>query len=97
MAVILSDGSYRVRKRPHEFTRDAQGTPVPAATEQPEPAGSWSLRLDPAAWRLRPGDLVDGPAGRTWLVTSAMLRVNTAAADVDYVAITATLEPPERT
>jgi hypothetical protein len=81
VAVILPDGSYSVRKRPHEFGRDAHGTPLP---------------IDPAAWRVRPGDLVDGPAGRTWVVATALLKVNNAAADVDYVAVTAQLEPPER-
>lgn len=106
MAVVLADGSYTVRKRPHEWTRDAHGTPVPTApgtalgpypgavAEQPD--GTWSLRLDPAAWRLRAGDLVDGPAGRTWLVESALLRTNQAASDVDYVAVVGSLQPPER-
>jgi hypothetical protein len=106
VAVILPDGSYSVRKRPHEFGRDAHGTPLPTSpgpavgpgpgdsTEQQD--GTWTLRLDPAAWRVRPGDLVDGPAGRTWVVATALLKVNNAAADVDYVAVTAQLEPPER-
>lgn len=107
MSVVLADGLYHVRKRPHEFSRDSHGTPVPTApgpasgpwpgavTEQP--GGGWSLRLDPAAWRIRPGDLVDGPDGRTWLVESALLRVNQAAPDVDYVAVVGALQPPERT
>jgi hypothetical protein len=67
VAVILPDGSYSVRKRPHEFGRDAHGTPLPTS-----------------------------PGGRTWVVATALLKVNNAAADVDYVAVTAQLEPPER-
>lgn len=106
MAVVLSDGNYAVRKRTHEWARDQHGTPLPSAlgasvgpwpgcvTEQPD--GTWTIRLDPAAWRVRPGDLVDGPAGRTWLIEHALLRRNNAAGDVDYVAVVASLQPPER-
>lgn len=107
MAVVLADGNYQVRKRAHEYTRDAHGTPVPpvpgssssllpgAATEQPD--GSWTLRLDPALWPVYPDDLVDRPAdSRSWLVETAVYRFNTADPAVDYVACTASLQPPRK-
>jgi hypothetical protein len=106
VVVILSDGSYSVRKRTHEYTRDGHGTPVPgspgsasaalpgAATEQPD--GTYTLRLDPALWPLREDDLIDGPSSRTWIIESAVLRVNNADSAIDYVAVTAALQPPRR-
>lgn len=101
---MLPDGAYQVARRPHAWSRDAHGTPVPATlgsygTARPGGAydrgdGLWSLRLDPAEWPLYDGDKITDGA-RTWTVVSApILRANSDADDVDYVAVTATLDPP---
>ena len=107
MAVVLTDGLYWVRKRAHEYTRDAHGIPVapapgqaigpwPGAATEQTTEGSYTLRLDPAAWPLRADDLVDGPDGKTYLIETAVLRVNEADPAVDYVQIVASLQPPRR-
>lgn len=101
MAVVLSDGSYRVAHRVHPGARDAHGTPLPAvpgtlgppragaAVEQPD--GSYTLRLDPAEWPMWAGDEVEGPAGLRWCVTGQpRLHFNSEASDVDYVGVSAT-------
>jgi hypothetical protein len=102
VAVVLTDGSYRVARRVHPATKDAHGTPVPgelgpfgparagASTEQPD--GSWTLRLDPAEWPVWAGDEVEGPGSARWSVTGKpRLNSNPEAGDVDYVAVSATL------
>lgn len=105
VAVILGDGQYTVRHRAHPAPRDADGIPVLSAPGDPQgpfygasrevAQDSWSLRLDPAVWPLREGDIVAGH-GRTWVVEGRpSLYVNNAAADVDYVSATATLSPEE--
>jgi hypothetical protein len=105
VAVILSDGEYTVRHRTHPAPRDADGTPVlsaPGAPQGPWPgaarevtADSWSLRLDPRMWPLREGDLVIGVKGTFVVQGRPNLFVNNAAADVDYIAATATRSPEE--
>lgn len=106
MAVILSDGTYRVRHRPHPFTEDAHGLPVAASAPAPGPwragarsrqtDGSYHLRLDPAEWPVRPGDQVDGQDGATFILTGWPKKsFNPAGSDVDHVAATAALKPPE--
>lgn len=105
VAVVLADGDYTVRRRPHPWPRDADGLPVPpslGAPEGPWPGASrevtpdsWSMRLDPRCWPLREGDLVIRGT-RVWVVQGRPhLFVNNVASDVDYVAVTATLSPEE--
>ncbi|NEA53592.1 hypothetical protein G3I60_05325 [Streptomyces sp. SID13666] len=108
MAVLLADRLLSVRVLPHPWTRDANGTPVPpnpatppqirgtwpgAATEQPD--GSWSLRLNPAAWPVREGDTVTDDAGLSWTVTAARNQRVPGCTAADYVQVTATLNPPK--
>lgn len=107
MAVLLPDGLYQVHHRPYPWPQDTHGAPVApdqlppgqarngCSTEQP--SGSWSLRLDPAEWRVRAGDLVTGgPGNRTYTVTGIpRLHVNSAASDADYIeALGVLAEPP---
>jgi hypothetical protein len=104
--VVLSDGVYRMRKRAHPFTEDAHGTPVAgvlggAGPERPgarrlQPDGTYTLRLDPAEWQVRPGDVAQAPDGRSYVITGTpRLITNVAAGDVDFVSATAALDPPE--
>lgn len=106
MTVVLSDGAYRVARRPHPWPRDDHGTPVPpalGAASSPLPGGAreqsdgtWSLRLDPSEWPLEDGDKVLGPAGRVWTVVGEPRRhLNWGANDVDYVSAQGALDPPE--
>lgn len=107
MAVILSTGQYSVRRRAHDYPRDAHGTPVPgdpgppagpwpgAAVQQQD--GSWSIRLDPKAWPLREDDLVEDATGQRWIVVGRpTLYRNSVSGVVDYVGVRAALEPPLR-
>lgn len=102
MAVILSDGPYRVAHRQYPWPQDSHGVPMPPAAGSlgPERAGgcrenpdnSWSLRLDPAEWPVRDGDKVHGPAGQLWTVLGyPRLHLNTASPDLDYISATAAL------
>ncbi|AXI91313.1 hypothetical protein SAM9427_36695 (plasmid) [Streptomyces sp. ETH9427] len=107
MAVLLPDRELTVYVLDHPWGRDAHGVPVPpppdarpaprgtwpgAATEQADE--SWTLRVDPAAWRVREGDVI-GDGIRTWTVVSALLRKVPGHSAADYIAVTATLNPPE--
>ncbi|MEU7228929.1 hypothetical protein [Streptomyces chrestomyceticus] len=107
MAVVLPDRHLTVYVLAHPWGRDAHGVPVPpppgarpeprgtwpgAANEQAD--GSWTLRADPAAWPMKPGDVLsDGT--RTWTVVTALLKRVPGFGAADYVAIVATLNPPE--
>ncbi|MFJ3793567.1 hypothetical protein [Kitasatospora sp. NPDC090091] len=107
MAVILPNRRFTAHVAPHPWARDAHGLPVPpppgsvsatgavlpgAAVQQTD--GSWSLRADPQQWPLRPGDrLVDGD--ESWTVTSARLCAVPVDGAADYIAVTATLDPPQ--
>ncbi|MBM0201914.1 hypothetical protein JNW90_01425 [Micromonospora sp. STR1s_5] len=107
MAVLLADGLYQVRKRPHPAERDAHGTPVPAADAAAtdlvdgaaahQPDGTWKLRLDPSVWPVRSGDTIAKPAeDRTWTVTGVpRLHQVPGAPDVDFVDLQAVAVPPE--
>lgn len=106
MAVVLSDGNYRVQKR-GESTRDADGALVPAAldvlgAELPgastrQQDGSWTLRLDPAVWPIRAGDRVVGPGGVAWIVDGVpRAHENAEVPDVDYVGAVGSLDPVAR-
>jgi hypothetical protein len=97
---------YRVRHRAHPYGEDDHGLPVAGAAPAPgplraggakrQPDGSFTLRLDPAEWKIRPGDQIDGPDGSVYIATGWPRRnLNSAAADVDHVWLTAALEPPE--
>ncbi len=107
MSVVLSDGLYRVARRVHPWPRDDHGTPVPPALGAygtaragavNRVAGSASdvhLRLDPAEWPLRAGDKISDAHGAVYTVTGVpRFARNVAASDVDYVAVTATIDPP---
>ncbi|PRH78864.1 hypothetical protein C6N75_12725 [Streptomyces solincola] len=107
MAVVLADRSLTVYVLAHPWGRDARGVPVPpppdarpaargtwpgAANEQAD--GSWTLRADPAAWPIEPGDVI-GDGTRLWTVVTALLKRVPGFSAADYVAIVATLNPPE--
>lgn len=107
MAVLLPDRDLTVYVLDHPWVRDAHGVPVPpapdarpsprgtwpgAATEQAD--GSWTLRVAPEAWRLRAGDVV-GDGTRMWTVVTALLKKVPGYGVADYIAVTATLNPPE--
>lgn len=102
MAVILSDGPYRVAHRQFPWPQDDHGVPLPPAAGTlgaPRPGGSrelpdnsWVLRLDPLEWPLRDGDKIHGPAGQLWTVTGyPRLHHNTASPVLDYVSASASL------
>lgn len=106
MAVLLPDRDLTVTRRGHPWRRDARGLPLPsdadaqtpygptpgAAREQPD--GSWTLRVDPGAWPVNQGDRIsDGT--RVWVVTLARLNSVPGHPDVDFIAVTATLDPPK--
>jgi hypothetical protein len=108
VAVVLPNAILTVYALPHPWQRDANGTPVPpnpnvrppargtwpgAAAEQSD--GSWTLRLDPAAWPLCEGDTVTDDTGLSWTFTSARNHRVPGCSDADYVQATATLNPPE--
>lgn len=105
MAVVLPNADLTVRVRTHPWVRDTHGHPVapaePAAVRGPWPGaasdrqdGTWSLRVDPQAWPVEEGDEVtDG--NRTWVVSSRRLNTLPGYPDVDYIGITATLNPPQ--
>lgn len=108
MAVVLPNAQLTVHVLQHPWERDANGVPVPphpsqrpaprgtwpgAALEQPD--GSWSLRLDPRAWPVEPGDTVADATGRTWTLTGARNHAVAGCSAADYVQAAATLNPPE--
>ncbi|MEQ7008471.1 hypothetical protein ABN028_20055 [Actinopolymorpha sp. B17G11] len=105
MAVLLADLSLSVATKDHPWLRDSHGHPVApeepaelrgpwpgAAREQPDL--SYTLRLDTRAWPVEPGDRITDGA-RTWVVASARINTVPRHPDADYIAIVATLEPPE--
>ncbi|MFD7334927.1 hypothetical protein ACFV98_02840 [Streptomyces violascens] len=108
MAVVLPNRHLTLHVLEHPWARDANGVPVPpdptrrpeprgtwpgAAQEQPD--GTWSLRLDPAAWPIKPGDTVSDDTGMSWTVTTARSHRVPGCPAVDYVQVTATRNPPE--
>src|SRR5690349_10442270 len=109
MAVRLADRALTVVKRAHPWVRDGRGVPMPTAaddltTVDPTPGaaavnpdGTWTLRVDPAAWELRAGDQISDDQGNEWVVTGVpvlnALPGGTGA--IDFIACTATLEPPK--
>ncbi|MGW3626261.1 hypothetical protein [Streptomyces sp. NPDC000880] len=108
MAVVLPNRVLTVYVLPHPWVRDANGVPVPPDPNvRPEPRGtwpgsaleqpdrSWSMRLDPRAWPVEPGDTVTDDTGLSWTVTSARNHAVPGCPDADYVEATATLNPPE--
>ncbi len=109
MAVILADRMLTAKRRTNTWDRDGRGVPI-ARDDPPEVVGTWpgcaselggqenvwSLRIDPRAWPMRPGDVVTDGA-LTWVITEARLHTIPGYPVVDYVAATATQDPPEPT
>lgn len=72
--------------------QESHGPTPGAAREQPD--GSWTLRVDPAAWPVNQGDrITDGT--RVWVVTLARTHNVPGHPDADFVSVTASLEPPK--
>jgi hypothetical protein len=107
MAVLLPDRQITAYVLAHPWGRDARGVPVPPPPDaRPEPRGtwpgaaneqgdgSWTLRVDPAAWPLEPGDVL-GDGSRTWTIITALLKKVPGYGAADYIAVVATLTPPE--
>ena len=106
MSVLLPDRQLTVTVRAHPQERDDRGVPKPtpqdaltvrgpypgAAEEQPD--GSWTLRVDPRCWPMRPGDqITDGTL--TWYAsTQPQLRGVPGVPDVDFIRVIGTLDPP---
>ncbi|MFJ4988741.1 hypothetical protein ACIP9H_33695 [Streptomyces sp. NPDC088732] len=108
MAVVLPNAVLTVYVLEHPWVRDANGVPVPPnPNEKPAPRGtwpgsaleqpdeSWSLRLDPAAWPVKPGDTVTDETGRAWTLTETRNHTVLGCPAVDYVEAKASLNPPE--
>ncbi|RZU28328.1 hypothetical protein EV284_6494 [Streptomyces sp. BK022] len=108
MAVVLPNAALTAYVLDHPFVRDANGVPVPPNPDvRPEPRGtwpgsvlqqddgSWSVRLDPQAWPVKPGDTVTDESGRSWTLTMTRLHQVPGCPDVDYIGAAATLDPPE--
>lgn len=111
MAVILPNAQLTVRKRAHQFARDAHGLPVadtatldpegpnPGAVVEPDdttPAQSpYRLRVDPSHHELRPDDEIDDAQGRTFIVRTARLVTVPGNDAVDFIRVTADLDPPK--
>lgn len=107
MAVILPNCALTVTKRAHPWVRDARGTPVPSADDtttssgpypgaaEEQPDQTWALRVDPRCHPVRAGDTItDGT--RTWVATGfPHLNAVPGVPDVDFIACSATLEPPQ--
>ncbi|MER7937936.1 MULTISPECIES: hypothetical protein [unclassified Streptomyces] len=107
MAVVLPDRQITAYVLAHPWGRDAHGRAVPpppdakpaprgtwpgAAIEQPDK--SWTLRVDPGAWKLREGDVL-GDGEHMWTVMTAVLKTVPGYPATDYIAVTAALNPPE--
>jgi len=98
MGVLMADRALAVRRR-GPGVKDSHGVPVGGAwgpTLGPWPGaarevgGGWTLRVDPASWPLKAGDLVvDANGGGSWLVRSARLMRNARDPVVDYVRVEA--------
>ncbi|WP_367041392.1 hypothetical protein [Streptomyces sp. Je 1-332] len=108
MAVVLPNRLLTLYALTHPWARDANGVPVPPdPNRRPEPRGAWpgsalelpddtwSLRLDPAAWPVEPGDVVGVETGMTWTVTAARHHQVPGCPAVDHVQVAATRNPPE--
>jgi hypothetical protein len=108
MAVVLPNAQVTVYALAHPWQRDANGTPVPpnpnarpaprgtwpgSVLEQPD--GSWTVRLDPAAWPVKEGDTITDETGRSWTLTSTRHHAVPGCPAVDYVQAAATLNPPK--
>ncbi|MFD9248385.1 hypothetical protein [Streptomyces bottropensis] len=107
MAVLLPDRQLTAYVLAHPWGRDVRGVAVPPPPDaRPEPRepkpgaaneqadGSWTLRVDPADWPLEPGDVL-GDGTRTWTIVTALLKRVPGHGAADYIAVVATLNPPE--
>lgn len=98
VSVLLSNGDLAVLRRADPF-QDSHGAVVPGpltrqsgylpGAVREDASGGWSIRLDPAVWPVREGDIVVDRDGRRWLMTSAALIQNAATPEVDYVRVQA--------
>ncbi|MGW8387100.1 hypothetical protein ACWGMW_07785 [Streptomyces albidoflavus] len=108
MAVVLPNATLTVYALAHPWARDANGVPVPPAPGQKpaprgtrpgsvleQPDGTWTMRLAPEFWPLKPGDTVSDTAARTWTLTATRLHAVPGHSAADYVQAVATLNPPE--
>lgn len=108
MAVVLPNATLTVYALPHPWGRDANGVPVPPNPNvKPAPRGtwpgsvleqpdkSWTVRLDPQAWPVKPGDTISDETGRTWTLTMTREHRVPGCAAADYVQAAADLNPPE--
>lgn len=107
MVVVLANCDLTALVRAHPYLRDARGTPIPdpnaTTTERgPRPGSAleqadrtWKLRLDMDLWPVRAGDkITDGV--RVWVINADPIPHQIPGVpDVDYVAATATLDPPK--
>jgi hypothetical protein len=111
MAVILPNAQLTVRRRAHQFGRDEHGTPVANTSWGPEEGPSagavvepddltpaqapYRLRVDPAHWPLRADDEITDDQGRKFIVRTAR-KVEVPVDDaVDFIRVTADLDPPQ--
>ncbi|MGI5337659.1 hypothetical protein ACQEVS_09810 [Streptomyces sp. CA-181903] len=108
MAVVLPNRLLTLHALEHPWVRDTNGVPVPPDPNQrPAPRGTWpgsaleqqdgtwSLRLDPGAWPVEPGDIVSDDHGLTWTVTTAREHRVAGWSAADYVQATASRNPPK--
>lgn len=110
MAVVLSNAQLTVTVRAHPAARDAHGMPVPAAgpPEQRGPypgavtppqgptSNVWSLRVDPRCWPIREDDTITDNQGRTFSVRPDPRLITVPGhPDVDYISVSADLDPPQ--
>lgn len=95
MAVLLAETVLAVRRA--QKTRDPHGRPVTgwAAATTAYPArvheqgdGVWDLYADPQLWPVQPGDVLQEPSGRGWLVLEARKASNVVLDTLDYLICT---------
>lgn len=110
MAVMLANAQLTAHARAHQFARDAHGFPVagavtvtttgpfPGAITEPEEltgTAPYRLRLDPRHSDLREDDEVTDGLGRKFIVRAAR-RIKIPGDDaVDFIRVTADLDPPK--
>jgi hypothetical protein len=111
VAVILPNAQLTVRKRTHPSARDAQGWPVSGtalsapegptdgAIVQPDDLtpgqAPYRLRLDPSHWPVREDDEVTDELGRKFIVRTARMVSVPVDDTVDFIRVTADLDPPQ--
>ena len=110
MAVVLPNTMLTARRKEHQFKRDAHGAsvpsvewsdpsvPLPGALVIPEGGEQsnvpWRIRADLGLLPLLPEDELTTADGRTFIVRTVKPVVVPDYPDVDYLAVTAELDPP---